>query len=165
MNTDKTIIKSQPKKLGFTLDETSQVVVNLKQVLADFQVFYHKLRKFHWNVEGPDFFELHEEFENEYNTVAKNIDIIAERMRVFNIKPMLSMEDIVKVSNLKELEEPVSGTAMVSEILKDYEIMHSNLLDLLNTSLEIGDNVTEQIVTDIMRTIEKRNWMFTSWCK
>ena len=26
-----------------------------------------KLRNFHWNVEGSDFFELHEEFENEYN--------------------------------------------------------------------------------------------------
>ena len=55
--------------------ETAEIVVSLNTLLANYQVFYNKLRNFHWNIEGPEFFELHEEFENEYNTVKENIDI------------------------------------------------------------------------------------------
>ncbi|WP_111684540.1 Dps family protein [Winogradskyella tangerina] len=153
------------KKLGFTLEEGSELVTGLKHLLANYQMFYHKLRNFHWNVEGPDFFELHEEFENEYTTVAASIDTIAERMRIFNIKPMLSLKDISSIATINDIEKPLSATAMVSEILKDYELLHDGLLNVLNISLNIGDNATEQMVTDFMRRIEKRNWMFTSWCK
>jgi len=153
------------KKLGFTVEEGSELVTGLKHMLANYQMFYHKLRNFHWNVEGPDFFELHEEFENEYTTVAESIDTIAERMRIFNIKPMLSLKDIAHMATIKDIEEPLTATAMVSEVLKDYEILHDNLLNVLNISLNIGDNVTEQLATDFMRRIEKRNWMFTAWCK
>ena len=51
------------KKLGFTYLETAEIVVSLNTLLANYQVFYNKLRNFHWNIEGPEFFELHEEFE------------------------------------------------------------------------------------------------------
>ena len=156
-------IKSQ--KLGFTLEESADIVVNLKQLLANYTLFYHKLRNYHWNVEGPEFFELHEEFENEYTTVVKNIDTIAERMRVFNIKPMLSISQTMELATIKDLEEPLSATAMVSQLIKDYELLHNNILDLLNSALNAGDVVTEQIATDLMRYLEKRNWMFSSWCK
>ncbi len=54
---------------------------------------------------------------------------------------------------------------MVTEILKDYDVLHNKMLDVMNAALETGDNVTEQIVTDLMRNLEKRNWMFTAWCK
>lgn len=165
MNTlEKTNIK-QSNKLGFTKDEGSELAISLKQLLANYQVFYHKLRRFHWNVEGNDFFELHEEFEKEYNTTKTNIDIIAERIRVFGIKPMLSLNDIMESSKIEEPKETLSATSMVTEILKDFEILHENMLEALRVSLDIGDNVTEQILTDFMRHIETRNWMFTSWCK
>ncbi|WP_299112079.1 DNA starvation/stationary phase protection protein [uncultured Winogradskyella sp.] len=165
MNTKELKKNIKTKKLGFTLEEGSEIVTGLKHMLANYQMFYHKLRNFHWNIEGPDFFELHEEFEKEYKTVAESIDIIAERMRIFNIKPMLSLKDISNIATIKDIEKPLTATAMVSEVLKDYEILHDNLLNVLNISLNIGDNVTEQMMTDFMRRIEKRNWMFTSWCK
>jgi starvation-inducible DNA-binding protein len=153
------------KKLGFTVDEGSEIITGLKHLLANYQMFYHKLRNYHWNIEGADFFELHEEFEKEYLTIAESIDIIAERMRIFNVKPMLTLKDISNIAIIKDVEKELSATAMVSDIVKDYEVLHGNLLNVLNISLNIGDNVTEQIVTDFMRRIEKRNWMFTAWCK
>ena len=61
-------IKKPFKKLGFTYLDTAEIVINLKQLLADYQVHYHRLRNFHWNVEGADFFENEKEntFELEY---------------------------------------------------------------------------------------------------
>jgi starvation-inducible DNA-binding protein len=154
------------RKLGFTFLETAEIVVALNQLQANYQVQYHKLRNFHWNIEGRDFFELHQEFENEYNTVKLNIDIIAERIRVFGLKPTMSLTEILALSEIKEVKtDNMSAIGMTTEVLKDFDILHDKMLDVLTAALEVGDNVTEQMVTDFMLNLEKRNWMFTAWTK
>ncbi|WP_127022554.1 Dps family protein [Flagellimonas beolgyonensis] len=164
METVKTKNKSF-KKLGFTYLETAEIVVTLNTLLANYQVFYNKLRNFHWNVEGPDFFELHEVFEDEYNVAKKNIDIVAERIRAFGIKPHFTMTKTMELSQIEEPSKELSALEMVREVLKDFEILHNNMLDGINASLETGDVVTEQILTDFLSYLEKRNWMFTSYLK
>ena len=161
-NTDKNIAY---KKLGFTYLDTADIVVRLKKVLANYQVHYHKLRKYHWNVEGPDFFELHEEFEKDYRDVMQKTDEIAERIRVFGLKPMMNMKDSIQLAGIEETEKELSGMAMVREILSDYEIMHEDLLDALKVSLDTGDSATELMLNKFITDLEKRNWMYTSWCK
>lgn len=153
------------KKLGFTYLETAEIVVTLNTLLANYQVFYNKLRNFHWNVEGPDFFELHEAFEDEYNVTKKNIDIVAERIRAFGIKPNFTMKKVMELSQIEEPSKELSALEMVREVLKDFEIIHNNMLDGINASLETGDVVTEQILTDFLSYLEKRNWMYTSYLK
>lgn len=154
------------RKLGFTYLETAEIVVALKQLFANYQIHYHKLRNFHWNVESHDFFELHQEFENEYNKVQERIDIIAERIRVFGLKPAITIEETIEMSDIQQVKSNrMEATDMVHEVLKDFDILHDKMLDVLNASLEAGDNVTEQIITEFMRDLEKRNWMFTAWSK
>lgn len=153
------------KKLGFTFLETTEIVVAMRQLLADYHMLYFKLRNFHWDVEGPDFFELHENFENDYNIAKENIDIIAERIRSFGLKPGMSMNDIIKKSNIDEVEGDLTAVEMVKELLMDFSVLHNSMLDVLNASLDIGDNVTEQIITDFMRYLEERNWMYTAFSK
>ncbi|MEW2920961.1 DNA starvation/stationary phase protection protein [Muricauda sp. ANG21] len=153
------------KKIGFTYLETAEIVVALNTVLANYQVFYNKLRNFHWNIEGPEFFELHEEFEKEYNTVKENIDTVAERIRVFGVKSNFSLKRTLELSKIKESEKNRSALEMVREVLKDYEIIHDSLLDGVNASLEIGDVATERILTNFITELEERHWMFTSYLK
>ncbi|MDF0707821.1 Dps family protein [Flagellimonas okinawensis] len=153
------------KKLGFTYLETAEIVVSLNTLLANYQVFYNKLRNFHWNIEGPDFFELHEEFENEYNTVKENIDEVAERIRVFGVKSNFTMKKTLELSKIEEQEKNLSALEMVREVLHDYEILHDSMLDAVNASLETGDVVTENMLTEFMTELEKRHWMFTSFLK
>ncbi|MBT8316694.1 MAG: DNA starvation/stationary phase protection protein [Lutibacter sp.] len=161
-----TLQKKSYRKLGFTYLETAEIVVHLNELIANYIVHYHKLRNFHWNVDGPEFFELHKEFEDEYNAVQENIDILAERIRVFGIKPSMTMKDILSVSEIKEAKaDKMTPIDMVTQLLKDYDILHDKMLNVVNAALENGDNVTEQILTDFMQKLEKRNWMFTSWTK
>ncbi|TAI49491.1 Dps family protein [Flagellimonas allohymeniacidonis] len=153
------------KKLGFTYLETAEIVVNLNTLLANYQVFYNKLRNFHWNIEGPEFFELHEEFENEYNTVKENIDIVAERIRVFGVKPNFTLKKTLELSEIEETEKGFTAIEMVREVLKDFGILHDNMMSAIGASLDTGDIATEQMLTDFLRALEKRNWMFTSYLK
>ena len=35
----------------------------LDTLLADYHLYYQKLRNFHWNIVGRNFFDLHQKFE------------------------------------------------------------------------------------------------------
>ena len=153
------------KKIGFTYLETAEIVVTLNTLLANYQVFYNKLRNFHWNIEGPEFFELHEEFEKEYNAVKENIDTVAERIRVFGVKSNFSLKRTLELSQVKEQEKNMSALEMVREVLKDFEIIHDSLLDGVNAALETGDVSTEHMLTKFITELEERHWMFTSYLK
>ena len=153
------------RKLGFTTMETAEIVITLKKLMANYQVYYHKMRNFHWNIEGSDFFELHEEFENEYNESKTRIDQIAERIRVFGIMPSMTMPEILKISEIEETTEKLSAFEMVKEVLNDYQILHELMLDVVNAALETGDIGTENLIADYILGLEKRHWMFSSWVK
>ncbi|MFD0862035.1 Dps family protein [Sungkyunkwania multivorans] len=153
------------KKLGFTYLETAEIVVAINKLMANYIVHYHKLRNFHWNVEGADFFELHQQFEVEYDKVKENIDILAERIRVFGIKPRYTLKQFMALAEVGEVDGELSSLQMVKEVLKDFGIIHDSLLNVANFALEAGDMATEEIMMDMIRDLEKRNWMFTSFVK
>jgi len=166
MNMSETMKKQKSyKKLGFTYLETAEIVVSLNQLLSNYIVHYHKLRMFHWNVEGGDFFELHEQFEIEYNEVKSQIDILAERIRVFGLKPKNTLKQHIALSQIEEVEGELIPIAMVQEILKDFNVLHRALLDLIDAALNTGDSATEELATEFLRRLEKRHWMFTAWSK
>lgn len=156
---------STPGKLGFSVEETEEVVSKLNHLLANYQVHYQKLRNFHWNVEGKDFFELHEQFEQEYEAVKLQIDEIAERIRVFGAKPMSTMKGYLEASEIEEAAENISGEAMVAEVLKDFEVLFSFLVETIEAAGEIGDSATEDMATGYLKRLEQRHWMFTAWSK
>jgi starvation-inducible DNA-binding protein len=161
----KTSARKPFRKLGFTTMETAEIVIVLKKLMANYQVYYHKMRNFHWNVEGSEFFELHDEFEKEYNEAKKNIDLIAERIRVFGIMPSMTMKEVIKISEIRERTDNLPAFEMIKETLKDYEILHELMLDAINAALETGDIGTENLIADFILDIEKRHWMFSSWVK
>ncbi|NND95603.1 MAG: DNA starvation/stationary phase protection protein, partial [Flavobacteriales bacterium] len=126
-------------KLGFQNLEASKVVNGLNMLLANYAIHYQKLRNFHWNVEGPDFFDIHEKFEEQYNFTKETIDTLAERVRVFGKKPLSTLREYLDISEIKEVEADFKSSMMVSEILNDFEIILTHLTDVYDTAAEIGD--------------------------
>ena len=53
------------------------VVKELNQQVANWTVAYTKLHNFHWYVKGPNFFSLHEKFEELYNEASQYVDDLA----------------------------------------------------------------------------------------
>ena len=62
-------------------EQRNGVVEILNTLLSDEYVLYTKTRNYHWNVVGPQFTELHEFFEEQYNELNLIIDDVAERTR------------------------------------------------------------------------------------
>lgn len=151
------------KKLGFSKLDAVEVGTRLKVVLANYQAMYNKLRNFHWNVEGSEFFELHEVFEQEYGRLSTEIDRIAERVRIFGLKPNSTPSRIQQLSRIEESEKQIRPFEMVKTVKGDYEILHEVLLDCLESALDSGDVATEFMLSQLVYELEKRHWMFTSY--
>ncbi len=153
------------RKLGFSHIETAEVVTKLNLLLANYHLHHQKLRNFHWNVEGSDFFELHEKFEEEYTKVYEQIDMIAERIRVFGKKPMSNWSEYLKVAEINEARKNVTSFEMVKEILNDFEILLSFMVSSHEAAAEVGDLGTVDMMTKFIQDLEKSHWMYSAWLK
>ncbi|MFP4264165.1 MAG: Dps family protein, partial [Halomonas sp.] len=57
---------SDTNRIGLHEASASQLAEKLNELLANYQIFYMNVRGYHWNVKGPQFFQLHEKFEELY---------------------------------------------------------------------------------------------------
>lgn len=161
--TVKTTRKRTYAKLGYTKLEVAELVDALNQILANYSVHYQKLRNFHWNVRGGDFFDIHEKFEDQYNVAKVAIDDIAERIRVFGQTPLSTMRDYLENSDIKESGTDLTSLEMVKEIVKDYEYLIKSMFRAIEISIENGDSGTEDMIKGMVKRTEKYHWMMTAF--
>lgn len=149
--------------LGFERTEARRITDSLNVVLANYSLHYQKLRNFHWNVVGADFFDVHEKFEEQYNEAKENIDEIAERIRIYGETPFSNMSDYLKHSTIKESPTDLEAMQMVKEILKDYRILLEYLTEAIEVALDTGDSGTEDMLKGFIKDIEVHHWMMSSF--
>lgn len=138
---------------------------SLKVLLATSYVFSIKAQNFHWNVEGPDFPQLHEFFSDLYNEVYGNtIDRSAEFVRVLDTYTPGSMMRFAELSVIQEQTKIPRAELMVAELYED----NAKMLELLNEIFPIANEQNQGIANFIAERIDahgKHGWMLRSILK
>jgi len=160
---DNRMAKAKPVKLGWTAQETEKISHALNELLANYSVHYQKLRNFHWNVKGSDFFDLHEQFEMQYNEALQHIDDIAERIRIFQETPLSTLMEYLETSEIKETSPQLASDLMVREILSDYRILLEHMFSVVEIAAEQNDSGTEEMIKVFIHQIEKHHWMLSAF--
>ncbi len=160
---DNRMAKAKPVKLGWSTEEIDNITSVLNDLLVNYSVHYQKLRNYHWNVKGSDFFDLHERFEQQYNEARENIDEIAERIRVFGKTPLSTMQEYIDTAEIKETGSDLSSDIMVREVLSDFRILLQYMMAVVEVAVEQGDSGTEEMVKKFIHDIEKHHWMLTAF--
>jgi starvation-inducible DNA-binding protein len=160
---DNRLAKSKPLKLGWSDAETEEITAALNNLLANYSIHYQKLRNYHWNVKGSDFFDLHEQFEQQYNEALQNIDDIAERIRIFGKTPMSTLKEYLDTSEIKETGSQLTSELMVRELLTDYRILLQYMFTVVETAAQHSDSGTEEMVKVFINQVEKHHWMLSSF--
>lgn len=160
----KNIVKNE-NGLGLSKLDRAEVVTGLNQVLANYEIHYQKLRNFHWNVKGPDFFDLHDKFEQLYKDASEKIDNIAERIRVFEHRPYSTFQEFLTNCTLKESTIEKTGIEMVNEVMSDFEILINDMTQVVTISKNTGDIGTEDLIVKFIRNVEKHYWMLKSFIR
>lgn len=160
---DNRLAKAKPVKLGWTTEETERIAIVLNELLANYSVHYQKLRNYHWNVKGSDFFDLHEQFEQQYEEARENIDVIAERIRVFGKTPLSTMKEYLEIAEIKETGTDLDSEIMVRELLSDYRILLQYMFSVVDVATDQGDSGTEEMIKVFINSIEKHHWMLSAF--
>lgn len=143
----------------------TKTLEQLQHLLADYSVFYQKLRNYHWNVKGPEFFQLHDQFEQLYLATALKVDEIAERIVTKADVVPGTLAQYLEMSRLTEGEANVDAKAMVADLVADFGKLNSALREATATAAGIDDMATANLLEGFADEQEKTAWMFRSFLK
>lgn len=158
------IYHNNAEKLGFRKLESAEIINELNTVISTYQVFYHKLQNFHWNVVGGDFFDIHDITEEMYKTAVQDIDELAERVRIFGQIPMYKMQDYIEKSLIKESQHDLSAEFIARQITIDLQALIESLIGLHEVSTSNGDIGSVQMASQMVRKMETNHWKLSAWC-
>lgn len=130
-------------------------------ILSNEMTLYVKTRKFHWNISGNSFMELHKLFEDQYRILEANIDEVAERISQLGEKTIGTMKEFVENSTLKESpNEYPSQKQMLEELLGN----HEQLATEFRAYIPVFENENNDIgyadfITGLLQEHEKMAWI------
>lgn len=151
--------------IGLTDEQRQGVIDLLNRDLSDSYLLLVKTKKFHWDVVGPQFRTLHKLWEEHYEALTINVDLIAERVRTLGGYPVGTMEGFLKMCSLKEHAGNIpTATGMVSQLLEDHEQIVRNLREHIEQcSNKFEDDGTADFLTGLMEQHEQISWMLRSF--
>ena len=153
--------------IGLSEKKLSNVNTMLSSVLSNEMTLYIKTRKFHWNVSGGSFMELHKLFENQYKQLEESIDEVAERINKLGGNTIGTMQEFLKISIIKEAPGKYdSSKEMIKQLLKDHESiiieLRGNVKDCLDKFEDAG---TTDFLTGLMEQHETIAWTLRRYLK
>lgn len=141
----------------------SATAKELNILLADYHLYYQKLRNFHWNVVGSNFFDLHNKFEEMYEDAKTKIDEVAERILTLRFQPTSNFSDYLKMSSLKEDSENMKDTDMVKKLLEDHGKLLTQMRKVVDAANAAEDEGTVDLIGGYIGHLEKVSWMLDAW--
>jgi starvation-inducible DNA-binding protein len=139
---------------------------DLKTLLSSQYAFVVKAQFFHWNVEGPDFGQLHEFFGDIYQEVYENsIDQTAEFIRILDDYTPGSFERFQELSRISGQIKVPRARLMLEELYQDAQSM----MQLLNEVFQQAEAENQQGIMDFLASridaMGKHQWMLRSYLK
>lgn len=147
---------------GLTDAQRKTIAEGLSRVLADTYTLYFKTHAFHWNVEGPRFFGLHNMFEQQYRELWASIDVIAERIRALGHRAPSSYGAIAKLASIKDQDGAIPAEAMIKELTEGHEAVMVTIRTVLGAAQEAKDEATAGVLAARLEAHEKTAWMLST---
>lgn len=151
--------------IGLEIKESQVLTEKLNDLLANYQVYYQNLRNFHWNVTGPNFFELHAKFEELYNAANEAVDETAERILTLGARPLSSYQEYIETASIKEAKEITDPLKMVETVKNNMNTLLELERQTLEAAGESGDEGTASLMSDYITAKEKVVWMLSAYLK
>lgn len=158
-------MSSTTTKTTAAAKKDTRVTDGLNLVLADTYALMGLTHLAHWNVEGQDFFALHEAFEHQYKDLFEAVDGIAERVRALDTFAIGGLATLAKVAGLEEFKAPMTHKDYVAAIIVAHEKAVDDLTKVRDLAGELEDLQTQDMMIERLQWHEKTIWMLKSYLK
>ena len=154
---------SKPKMYSTRIDLAEDIrvkVINLlNQTLAATLDLKTQTKQAHWNVKGPDFYQLHELFDEMAGELEEYVDMVAERVTALGGTALGTARMAAAESILPEYPvDAVAGIEHITALADRYAAYGKHVREAIDTTDELGDADTADMYTEISRTIDQRLW-------
>jgi starvation-inducible DNA-binding protein len=138
---------------------------DLKTLLASNFAYYLKAQMFHWNVEGPDFGQLHKFFAKIYEDAYSAVDPVAEYIRTLEDYAPGSLERFNELSQIPGQTKIPRARLMLEELLADTETMLSIVMQVFQAAQAEGREDIANFMAERQNSHGKYAWQLKSFLK
>ena len=143
----------------------TRLVDALNLVLADSYALMALTHLAHWNVEGPDFFELHKAFEHQYEDLFEAVDEIAERVRTMDAYAIGGLRKLAQTAGMEEFSSPMPQKDYVAALIVAHEKVMDDAMRARELSGEMNDLQSQDLMIKRLTFHQKTVWMLKSVLK
>ena len=137
----------------------------LKQLLASNFAYYLKAQMFHWNVEGPDFAQLHDFFAEIYGDAYGAVDRIAEYIRTLEEYAPGSFERYQELSLIPAQTKVPRARLMLEELLADTQTMKDLVMQVFDAAQQDKREDIANFMAERQDSHGKYMWQLKSFLK
>lgn len=140
--------------------EVRQKIVDLlNRQLAQTLDLYTQTKQAHWNVKGPQFFQLHELSDKLAEGLFGFIDVIAERVTALGGYAQGTARMAAANSTLPEYpREAIDGRQDLEALIERFARYAADNRRALDAAQDQGDTATADVFTDVARAADKSLW-------
>lgn len=137
----------------------SALIGLLNARLADATDLKTQTKHAHWNVKGPQFFQLHELFDQIAPHFDEYADVIAERAVQLGGVANGTLREAAAASSIPEYDlGAVTGTEHVKALVKNLSKYAKSVRGAIDQADELEDKDTADIFTEVSRQLDKDLW-------
>jgi starvation-inducible DNA-binding protein len=127
--------------------------------LADLMDLYSQTKHAHWNVKGPQFYQLHELFDELAAKLQVFADEVAERCSQVGGVAQGTVRMAAAASRLPDFPLEVYGSmATVDTLAARFGEVAASTREAINEADEAGDQSTADLFTEVSRGLDKSLW-------
>src|SRR5699024_8069047 len=144
-------------------EQTASTMMN--RIVANQGVLFVKLHQYHWYVQGPHFFTLHEKFEELYDDTSERFDAFAERLIAKGEKPFSTLGEYLDYASISEkpYDVPISAEEMVRNLIDDYHTIETIVVEAIALAGAEDDSVSEDMLIEYKEHIDLTIWMLQDY--
>ena len=141
---------------------TQQTATELQAVLIDLIDLSLQGKQAHWNIVGPQFRTLHLELDDVIEDARKWADEVAERLRALGAAADGRASVVAKRTGLESLPEGIIADSEVLLRVTDQLATAAARGRASINRLDSTDKISQDILIQITKGLEKHLWMFCS---
>lgn len=148
---------------GVPEENRKQMVELLNQRLADTFDLFSQTKQAHWNVKGPQFYQLHELYDELAEKLLAHIDALAERATALGGAADGTARMAARSSHLVEFPAGFVGSKESVQLLVDRYANAANAMrEAIDEAEKAEDMVSSDLFIEVTHDLDKSLWFLES---
>jgi starvation-inducible DNA-binding protein len=140
-------------------ESRQEMIQLLNAQLADIFDLFSQTKQAHWNVKGPDFYQLHELYDELAETLLAHVDTIAERAVQLGGAATGTARMAAGATRIEEFSDgPVGSMESVRMLVDRYADVAKTTREAIDTAEEAKDMDTSDMFIDVSRDLDNALW-------